>query len=80
MAAIYDIYGEVAEIMAQLAPERIMELKASPQTQQRFDELMDKYKSAAISKEEKDELDHFIVLDRLIRMAKIRAEKENTDG
>ena len=80
MTAIYNIYEEVAEIITKLDPERIMKLKAFSETQQRFEELTVKYKAASISKEEKDELDHFVVLDRLIRMAKIRAEKDNTNG
>jgi hypothetical protein len=35
--------------------------------------LIEKSKDNILSKSEKDELDHYIVLERLIRLAKIRA-------
>jgi hypothetical protein len=50
MTAICNIYEQVAEITAKLDPERIMELKAPSETQQRFEGLTAKYKAASISK------------------------------
>ena len=41
--------------------------------QQRLEELIDQEQSKGLSPEEKDELDHYIVLERLIRLAKARA-------
>lgn len=38
-----------------------------------FDLLLVKSKENSLSEEEKDELNHFIVLQRLVRLAKIRA-------
>ncbi len=43
--------------------------------QLRLEELIEKSNEGALSKEDKDELDHYIVLERLIRLAKIRAQK-----
>lgn len=40
-----------------------------------IDYLLDKHKYEDITREEKEKLDHFLVLDRLVRMAKIRADK-----
>lgn len=71
---IYSIYDEIAEIIARLEPKKILALKASKDMQQRFEVLVDKLKKSEISRQEKDELDHFIVLERLFRLAKIRAD------
>jgi hypothetical protein len=51
-----------------------MSLRPSPEVARRFEALVEKSKAVALSREEKDELDHFIVLERLIRLAKIRTQ------
>jgi hypothetical protein len=40
----------------------------------RFEILVEKSKNDQLDATEKDELDHFVVLERLIRLAKIRAQ------
>lgn len=75
MTLINNIYDELASILAQLDHDRIMKLRASKNTQERFDYLLDKHKYDEITTEEKEELDHFLIFDRLVRMAKIRADK-----
>ncbi len=71
---IYGIYDEVAYLIATLDPAKVAALKAPEAVQQRFDLLAEKSKEQAISRAEKDELDHYVVLERLIRLAKIRAQ------
>ena len=75
MNSIYGVYDQVAEIIAQLEPEKVLALKASPELQKRYEFLAEKLKSNSLSTEEEDELNHFIFLERLIRLAKMRAEK-----
>lgn len=36
--------------------------------------MKDREKSSGLSLEEKDELDHYVVLERLIRLAKAKAQ------
>lgn len=74
MTTVYGIYDQIAGLIALLEPKKILELKASKEIQERFDLLMEKSKNTQISKQEKDELDHFIVLERLFRLAKIKAD------
>ena len=74
MKSIYSVYDQVAEILARLEPEKVLALRASNELQDRFDFLASKLKQATITPKEKDELDHFIVMERLFRLAKIRAE------
>jgi hypothetical protein len=70
---IYSVYDQVAELLAKLDPTKVMALKASSEMNERFENLAQKYKNEQISVKEKDELDHYIVLERLMRLAKIRA-------
>lgn len=75
MTTIYSVYDQIAEIIARLEPEKILALKASEEVQKRFNFLTEKLKNSEITRQEKDELDHYIVLERLFRLAKIRADK-----
>jgi len=70
---ICNAYDEIAAMLAVIDPARLLSLKASADTQQRLDLLLERSKEKTLSKSEKDELDHYIVLERLIRLAKIRA-------
>ena len=66
-------YDTVADFIASMNPKKIMELKAPSEMQDRFEELVAKEKTTLLTKIEKDELDHYIVLERLIRLAKANA-------
>lgn len=70
---IYNAYDEIADMLSEAEPSRLMNLKASAEMQRRLEVLIEKSKNGDLSKAEKDELDHYIVLERLIRLAKIRA-------
>lgn len=72
---IYSMYDQVADLMASLAPEKVLQLKAPVEMQHRFNGLVEKAKESSLSVEEKDELDHYVVLERLMRLAKIRARR-----
>lgn len=70
---VYNIYDEIAELIAKLNAPKVMALSATKEMQDRFEMLVEKSKNTYLDVAEKDELDHFIVLERLIRLAKIRA-------
>lgn len=76
MTTVYNAYDELAEILALANPVRVLQLKASKEMQARLEFLIQKSKESQISKAEKDELDHYIVLERLIRLAKIRTRAQ----
>jgi len=73
MTTIYSVYDQIAGLIAQLEPEKILAIQASPDIQTRFDLLVEKNKNEKITTKEKDELAHFIVLERLYRLSKIKA-------
>ena len=70
---IYGIYDQIANLIARLDPIQVSALHATTEMQERFDFLVEKSKNQDINLNEKDELDHFVVLERLIRLAKIRS-------
>lgn len=70
---VYNVYDQIAELIANLNPVKVMELKADEELQSRFENLVRKSKESQLDLQEKDELDHYIVLERLIRLAKIRS-------
>lgn len=74
---IYNTYDQLAEIIARLDPAEILALKANEEMQARLEDLIEKSKEGNLDKKEKDELDHYIVLERLMRLAKIRAQSPN---
>lgn len=70
---IHNIYDQLAEILAKAEPAKVSAMQASGEMQTRLETLIEKSKEGPLDRKEKDELDHFIVLERLIRLAKIRA-------
>ncbi len=71
--AAANVYDTVADFIASMNPQKVLELRADPEMQQRLEELIEKEKPSGLTAEEKEELDHYIVLERLIRLAKARA-------
>lgn len=74
MPAIYLAFDQLANLIAQLAPAALLELKASPEVQQRYEWLIRQRNNNGLTPQETDELTHFIVFERLVRMAKIKAD------
>jgi hypothetical protein len=72
---IYNLFDQVADLISHLPTNSILDLKPNQELTNRFEKLVQKAKNKNISIDEKDELDHFIVLERLIRLAKIRASQ-----
>lgn len=70
---ISNVYDTVADFIASMNPRKILELRADPEMQQQLEKLIEKEKTTGLGPEEKEELDHYIVLERLIRLAKARA-------
>ncbi len=72
-STIYSAYDQIATILAKLGAEGVMKLKASDEMQVRMEILLQKSKDKNISIDEKDQLNHFVVLERLVRITKIKA-------
>ena len=70
---ITEAFGDVADIIAQMNPNKIIELKASKSMSDRVEELVSKKKEGLISVEESNELERLLGLDLFIILAKVRA-------
>lgn len=70
---VQSVYDSIADFFASMNPQKILELKPTPENQLRLEKLIEKEKDHDLTKEEKDELDHYIVLERLLSLAKTHA-------
>ena len=70
---ITEAFGDVADIIAQMNPDKIIPLKASKSMSDRVEELVSKKKEGLISVEESNELERLLGLDLFISLAKARA-------
>jgi hypothetical protein len=70
-----EAFDGVATILASLAPEKIVLLKAPDSMSERVEILVNKKKVGSINEEEKIELERYLSLDLLISLSKARAKK-----
>lgn len=71
----YKASEEVANFIALTDPAKVLAFRPSEETTQRVLELVEREKSAGITSEERQELDYYMHLEHLMRMAKIFAQK-----
>ena len=67
------VYDEVAAFVASMNPEKVIAFKASDAHQGRLDFLLDKQVESKLTRKEKNELEHYLMLNRIIGLAKARA-------
>jgi hypothetical protein len=67
-------YDEIVDfIAAGVTSDAVAHFEASQQTRERVADLLQREKVAGLSAEEASELDHFLKLEHLMRLAKARA-------
>lgn len=67
------VYDEVAAFMASMNPQKVIAFKPSEANQERLDFLLDKQTESKLTRKEKSELEHYLILNRIIGLAKARA-------
>jgi hypothetical protein len=73
----YQDENTILEILAnQPEPHQVLALKPSPKLQARVSELLDRAKTGQISGKEEAELERYLTLERLVRLAKAYAAKK----
>jgi hypothetical protein len=70
---VHTVYDEVANFMATMNPQKVIAFKPSEANQNRFDSLLDKQMHNKLSTEEKNEIEHYLMLNRIIGLAKAQA-------
>ena len=74
-------YFEIIDfIAAGTTPEAVIEFRPSPEAQQRVAQLIEREQAAPLSPAERSELDHFMELEHILRMAKARARQILSSG
>ena len=72
-------YEEIVDFIASgTRPNDVIDFQPSEATQQRVAELIYQEKTSGLSAEEKTELDHYMELEHIMRLAKAKARKYNT--
>ena len=73
MACVYD---EIVDfIAAGTSPMSVAKFEASAATKQRVAELLDREKTTGLSPDEAAELEHYMQVEHLMRLAKARARQ-----
>ncbi len=73
MLAYQSIYDSLAEFIASLDPIKVLGFHAPTKIQERVEELLEKQQDISLSKTEREELDHYLILEHIVRLAKSRA-------
>jgi hypothetical protein len=67
-------YEEIVDFLAAaVTPEALLRFEASPQAKEYVAELIHRQKTAGLTTDEESELDHYLKLEHVMRLAKARA-------
>ncbi len=81
MSTASPAYIEIIDfIAAGTTSEAVAQFRPSPEAQQRVAELVEREKEQALSSEEQAELDDFMELEHILRMAKAKARRILASG
>lgn len=73
-------YEEIVDfIAAGMTPSDVVRFQVSPATKETVERLIGKEKEVGLSPEETSELEHFLHLEHLMRLAKARAQGRLND-
>jgi CRISPR/Cas system CSM-associated protein Csm3 (group 7 of RAMP superfamily) len=67
------VYEELSDFIAGMNPQKVIAFKASASNQERLDFLSEKQKEEELSEEEKSEVAHHLIINRIVGLAKVRA-------
>ncbi|MCU0341694.1 MAG: hypothetical protein MUE30_17595 [Spirosomaceae bacterium] len=74
MVAEYNsVYDELAHFLASLSPRRVLAYKASPKAQARVGELLEKNKTSGLTIDENAEMERYMTVEQIVRLAKAKA-------
>lgn len=67
------VYEELSDFIAGMNPQKVIAFKASALNQERLDFLSEKQKAEGLSEKEKSEVEHHLIINRIVGLAKVRA-------
>ena len=68
-------YEEIVEFIASLSPREVVGFKPSSSARERVWDLIERQKSAPLPPNEKAELEHYLEVEHLMRLAKAHARR-----
>ncbi|GAB4495679.1 MAG: hypothetical protein OHK0019_25410 [Saprospiraceae bacterium] len=68
-----NIYDELAKLLANMDPAKVIQFHASKKAQKRLEELLEKNKEGTLPEDEKAEIERFMTVEHIVRLAKARA-------
>lgn len=69
-------FDEIIDLLTSCPkPEEVINFKPSSKMQERASSLLEKKRKGTLAEEELQELEHFMLLEHLMRLAKARARK-----
>ena len=69
-------FDEVIDLLTSCpSPQAVIAFKPSAKMQSRASELLEKKRKESLTENEKQELEHFMLIEHLMRLAKARARK-----
>ena len=73
MVAYQNAYDSLADFMATLDPVKVLGFHAPANIQERVETLLEKKQDVGLLQGEQEELDHYFILEHIVRLAKSRA-------
>ena len=73
-------YDEVVQFIASSSPQNVIAFRPSEETKARVADLIFREKSEGLSEDQKSELDHYLQIEHLMRLAKARAHHYLANG
>lgn len=73
MVKTKNIYEDVAFFIASIDAEKVISYKASFEDQKRYEFLVEKQREEGLTAQEKSDLDHLLVINKIIGLAKAKA-------
>ena len=72
--SVIEAFGDIAGVLAQMAPEKVIAMRAPQDLGERVEVLTEKKKQGSLSEDEAIELERYLSLDLLMSLAKARAK------
>ena len=69
------VFDQIADFMASMNPREVVAFRANETHQNRLDFLLDKQKISGLTEAERRELENFLIINRIVGLAKARAMK-----
>lgn len=75
MNGVTPAYMEIVDFIAGNNPQAVLQFRPSAAAEGRLKDLLERQDSGELSVDDKAELDHFMELEHILRMAKARARQ-----